>query len=200
MDAIRAAPAPTLTAPDKYISADEFLEIANSPLYADCLVELIEGEIVAVPYTNRQHSETLSLLAARLVTFVYGNSLGRVYAGDGGFVLERASSGRDSVRGVDIAFVNSANAPDPNVPSVIEGAPDLAIEIISPSNTAADMQLKLFQLFGAGAKLVWVVYPKTRTVQVHTSAGIRQLRENDILTGGDVLPGFSVKVADIFPA
>ncbi|MCY4147494.1 MAG: Uma2 family endonuclease [Chloroflexi bacterium] len=200
MDAIHATPMPPLIAPDKYISADEFLELANSPLYADSAIELVGGVILPMSYTNRQHSETLSLLAARLVAFVYDNKLGRVYSGDGGFVLERTNSGRDSVRGVDIAYMNSANAPDPSVPSIIEGAPDLAVEIISPSNTAADIQMKLFQLFGAGAKLVWVVYPETRSVQVHTAEGANMLRASDTLTGGDVLPGFSVKVAHIFPA
>ncbi|MCY3574065.1 MAG: Uma2 family endonuclease [Chloroflexi bacterium] len=184
---------------ESFISADDFLKMSNSPEYADCNLELVEGVILPVSYTNRQHSEIMSLLAARLVTFVYGNNLGRVYSGDGGFVLERTSSGRDSVRGVDIAFIKSANAPDPNVPAVIEGAPDLAIEIISPSNTAADMQLKLFQLFAAGASLVWVVYPETRSVEVHTATSAKTLMASDTLEGDGVLPGFSVKVADIFP-
>ena len=174
--------------------------MSNSPKYADCQIELVEGVIYSVSYTNRQHSETLSLLSANLVSFVYSNNLGRVYSGDGGFVLKRTSSGRDSVRGVDIAFIHSANAPDPSVPSVIEGAPDLAIEIISPSNTAADIQLKLFQLFDAGAKLVWVVFPETRSVEVHSDAGAKTLRTDDTLDGGEVLPGFNIKVADIFPA
>ncbi len=200
MEAIRAAPMPTMSALDKTISVDEFLEMANSPEYAGCNFELVEGVIFPVSYTNRQHSETLSLLAARLVAFVYGHKLGRVYSGDGGFVLERTSIGRDSVRGVDIAFIKAANAPDPNVPSVIEGAPDLAIEIISPSNTVSDIDLKISQLLAAGAQAVWIVYPEARKVQVHTRQGIRVFLEDDTLTGGELLPDFRIKVADIFPA
>lgn len=198
MEAIRSLP--TAPSREEYISADEFLEIANSPKYADCLVELVEGEIVTVPYTNRQHSETLTLVSARLATFVYTNNLGRVYSGDGGFILGRSAIGRDTIRGIDIAFMSAANAPDPTLPSVIEGSPDLAVEIVSPSNEPGDIDLKILQLQRAGTPLIWVIHPVTRRVYVYTVDGVNILSESDTLTGGDILPGFSVKVADIFPA
>ena len=198
MEAIRSLPA--APSREKYISADEFLEIANSPLYADCLVELIEGEIVTVPFTNRQHSEILSLVTAKVVDFVYSNKLGRVYSGDGGFLLERSVIGKDTLRGIDIAYMSAANAPDPNVPSVIEGSPDLAIEIVSPSNEPGDIDLKVMQLQRAGTPLIWVIQPVTRRIYVYSVDGVNILSDTDTLTGGDILPGFEIKVADIFPA
>ncbi len=197
MEAIHTLP--SVPTQERYISADEFLEIANSPLYANCLVELIEGEIVTVPFTNRQHSEILSLVTAKMVDFVYSNKLGRVYSGDGGFLLERSVIGKDTLRGIDIAYMSAANAPDPNVPSVIEGSPDLAIEIVSPSNAVEDIELKVNQLFRAGTRVIWIVIPGSRSVHVRTADSSSVLRESDTLTGGDILPGFEVKVADIFP-
>ena len=200
MEAIRTLPSAP-TAPDygDYISVDEFLEIADSPKYADCLVELVEGEIVTVPYHNRQHTEIMGLISAPLVTYVRSNNLGRVYVGDGGFVLERTRVGRDTLRGIDIAFMRADNAPDPSVPRVINDAPDLAIEIVSPGNEPDDIDLKIMQLQRAGTPLIWVFYPATRRVYVYEVDGVSILSESDTLTGGDVLPGFEVKVADLFP-
>ena len=199
MEALREPP--TLSPPvEAYISADEFLIVADSPAYSDRLVELIKGEITTVSYTNRQHSEILSLLSAQLVGFVYGRGLGRVYSGDAGFVLERRHDSRDTVRAVDIAYIAAARAPDPTIASVIEGAPDLAVEILSPRNLATDIDLKIDQLLNAGARAIWIVHPKTRKILVHTALEIREFREGDVLSGGDILPGFSIKLADIFPA
>ena len=197
MEAIRSLPAAPSC--EKYISADEFLRIADSPEYADRNVELVEGVIVPMPKTNRQHSEIMTFLAAQLYNFVYRNGLGRVYSGDGGFVLERNTSGRDSSRGIDIAYMSAASAPDPSIPRVIESAPDLAIEIVSPSNAVEDIELKVNQLFRAGTRVIWIVIPGSRSVHVRTADSSSVLRESDALTGGDVLPGFEVKVADIFP-
>ena len=198
MEYVRRPPLPPL--PDKTISADEFWEIAQSPEFADYDIELSEGKIVGLPYTNRQHSETMSLLVANLVPFVYGNKLGRVYCCADGFVLERKGNGEDSAPRIDIAYINAATAPDPDYQDLIEGAPDLAVEVMSPSNTVSEINLKIRQLLDAGARAVWIVDPATCSVQVHSAQGIIMLREEETLSGGDILPGFEIKVADIFPS
>ena len=198
MEAIRTLPSAPVR--ERYISVDEFLEIANSPKYADCLVELVEGEIVAVPYTNRQHSETLTLVTAQVAGHVYSNNLGRVYSGDGGFVLEQSVIGRDTLRGIDIAFMRADKAPDPSLPRVIDGAPDLAIEIVSPSNEAEGIDLKIWQRQRAGTQVIWIIYPGLRCIHIRTPNNLTVLSESDTLTGGDVLPGFEAKVADLFPS
>ena len=182
------------------ISADGFLKILGGAEYRDRIVELVDGEIVEMPLPNGEHGEILSLLAASIVKHVYDNNLGRVATGDAGFVLERNPDGRDTVRGVDLAFISKSKATAPLPNTLLEIAPDLAVEVISPSNVAADIRLKIGQLLNAGTALVWVVYPDSRLVDVHTRDAVEALNEADLLSGGDVLPGFEILVRDIFPA
>ncbi|MCY4019408.1 MAG: Uma2 family endonuclease [Chloroflexi bacterium] len=184
----------------QFISAEKFLEMVEQPQYVDRVVELVEGEIVEMSLPGGEHGEILTLLAVKIANFVYGNGLGRVTSGDTGFMLERNPDGKDTVRGIDIAFVSFAKAPSPFVSKLVDVSPDLAVEVISPSNEAADIRLKVLQLLNAGTKLVWVVYPDSRMVDVHSASGAKTLHENDTLSGGDVLPGFQMRVGDIFPS
>ena len=184
---------------DTRLSVEDFLEIANRSEYADCLVELVQGEIVTMPPPQPFHGVVLARLAARLFIFVESLGLGYVAAGDAGFVLERNPDGRDTVRGLDIAFISRAKAPEPLPNTWVEVAPDLAIEIMSPSNTVGDTNLKIDQLLRAGCPQVWIVHPDLRRVDVHSLAGMRVYREGDMLSGGDILPGFELAVSDIFP-
>ena len=182
------------------ISADGFLKILGSPEYGDRIVELVDGEIVEMPLPNGQHGEVLAILTVRIGQYVLENELGRVTTGDAGFVLERNLDGRDTVRGMDLAFISKSKAPAPLPNTLLEFAPDLAVEVISPSNEAADIRLKIRQLLNAGTALVWTVYPDMRIVDVHTRDGATTLDEADTLSGGDVLPGFEIPVCEIFPA
>ncbi len=181
------------------VTADNFLEVANLPEYADCAVELVEGEIVTMPLTNPQHGEILFALGGPLRSFVMSHHLGYVTGGDVGFILERNPYGRDSVRGIDIAFISSNSVQGPLPTIFLEGAPDLAIEIMAPSNTMTDIRLKINQLLRAGCQQVWIVHPDLREVDVHTSDGAKVHRQGDKLSAGDILPGFEIAVADIFP-
>lgn len=181
------------------VTADNFLEVANLPEYADCAVELVEGEIVTMPLPNNQHSEIMAELHLAISLFVRQNNLGRTLVGDAGFVLGRNPYGRDTVRGVDIAFISTERAPEPLPPNFMEGAPDLAIEIMSPSNTMGDIRRKINQLLEAGCRQIWIVHPDLREVDVHTSEGAKVHREGDKLFADDILPGFKIDVADIFP-
>ena len=82
---------------------------------------------------------------------------------------------------------------------VPQDPPTLAVEVVSESNTAAEIDLKLREYFKSGCRLAWVLYPKTRTLRVHASPDdYRELTEDDTLDGGEVLPGFSVRVGDLF--
>ena len=181
------------------VTADNFLEVANLPEYADCAVELVEGEIVTMSLTNNQHAETVAELVFVISSFVRQHGLGRMLVGDAAFILERNPYGRDTVRGLDIAFIRKERAPEPLPPTLMEGAPDLAIEIMSPSNTMTDIRLKINQLLRAGCQQVWIVHPDLREVDVHTSDGAKVHRQGDKLSADDILPGFEIAVADIFP-
>lgn len=184
----------------EYINADRFLDIITSPEYSDRKVELVNGEIIEMSFPNAEHGEILSLMHARIAGFVYHNALGRVLVGDAGTLLSQNPAGKDTVRGLDLAFVSKSKAPLPLPRGLLTVAPDLAVEVISPSNEAADIRLKIQQLLDAGTPLVWVVYPDLRIVDVHTARGSFTLDEGDTLTGGDILPGLEIPVPDIFPS
>ena len=180
------------------ISADMFLEYVDQ--IDDRLVELVEGVIVDMARPGWEHGETLMQLASQIYNHAREYDLGRVAVGDTGFVLERRPDGKDTVRGLDLAFISKAKAAQHVSSGWTKIAPDLAVEIISPSNKAADIDLKIQQLLNAGASMVWVVYPESRHVNVHSATFTQRLTERDTLSGGDVLPGFALRVGDIFPS
>lgn len=157
------------------------------------LCELIDGTLVEKVMGSRE-----SLLAGLIVTilnaFVLPRRLGFVLAPDGMFRLFPGH-----VRMPDVAFISLNRLPRGVQQAIIGVAPELAIEILSESNTATEMKFKRHEYFTAGVRLVWLVDPKTRSVTVHTSADVSHKFTGDqLLDGGDVLPGFSVRVDDIF--
>ncbi|MCY4540437.1 MAG: Uma2 family endonuclease [Chloroflexi bacterium] len=182
------------------ISADGFLKIVGSPEYGDRIVELVEGEIVEMSKPTGLHGQITMLLSLKIGNYVIENGLGVITAAETGFVLERNPDGRDTVRGLDIAFIRSARVSSVLPDQWVSVAPDLAVEVISPSNDAADIRLKIRQLLDAGTAMVWIVYPDLRIVDVHTRVGATTLNAADALSGGDVLPGFEIPVREIFPA
>ena len=184
---------------EQFISADRFQDLVDAPEYQDCVLELVEGVIIEMPMPKRIHGVVVARLTMKIANHVDANDLGEVTSGDPGFVLERNSYGRDTVRGLDIAFLSNSKDLAPPDFSWYEMGPDLAVEVISPSNKADDIHFKVTQLLDAGTRLIWLVYPKNRTVVAHTTEGAKTLREADTLSGGDVLPGFEITVSDIFP-
>ncbi|MCY3832340.1 MAG: Uma2 family endonuclease [Chloroflexi bacterium] len=184
----------------QFISAEDFVKIVEQPDYDNRNVELVEGEIVDMPFPNPIHAAVLASLAGELIVFVKESKSGRVLVGDAPFVLKRNAEGRDTLRGLDIAYISADRLPGKLPRSPLRVAPDLAVEIISPSNKAGDIEKKIQQLLNAGTSLIWIVYPDLRTVTIHTVDGATTLTVTDTLTGGDILPGFEVRVADIFPS
>ena len=182
-----------------YISAERFFEIAGSPEYDDRSIELVEGEIVEMSKAGGLHGQITMLLSLKIGIFVVDNKLGIVTSAETGFILERNPDGRDTVRALDIAFLSGARVPAVLPNHLVDVAPDLAVEVISPSNRVTDMHRKIRQLLAAGTALVWIVHPETRTVEVHTQSGAVTLEEGDALSGDDVLPGFELPVREIFP-
>ena len=183
----------------KYISADAFEELMAQPEYADRKLELIEGTVVEMSRTSLGHGQIVMRLGRIIGNFIDEHGLGYLTGGDAGFILERNPDGRDTMRGLDIAFIARHKSPSQLPFSLGVEAPDLAIEVLSPSNTAADIHLKIRQLLAAGTELVWIVYPESRTVVAHTVDGAWTHGADDTLSGGDVLPGFEIRVGDIFP-
>ena len=159
------------------------------------ILELVDGTLVekAVGF----ESALLAMYLGHLLTqFVSARKLGKVTGPDG---LLRLCPGL--LRGPDIAFMSWKRLPGGRVPKEAfpSLAPDLAIEVLSPSNTPAEMKRKREEYFRTGVRLVWIVDPKTRTVEVY--APRRKpvvLTESDTLDGGKVLPGFTLALAELF--
>jgi Uma2 family endonuclease len=141
-----------------------------------------------------------SMLAMALGTFLYGwvhpRKLG-IVAGEAGMV--RLASGL--VRIPDVSFVSWDKLPNRRIPRepIPNLAPDLAVEVLSPSNTAREMANKLREFFQSGVRIVWVIDPRARTVAVYTSPQHSvTLTADQTLDGGDVLPGFTLPLQELF--
>lgn len=158
--------------------------------------ELDEGELVVMTFPTPRHNAVVLLIAKLLDDHVQKSSQGRVFPSDTGFVLSREP---DTLRGPDVSFVSEPRASSLDMDRNIEGAPDLAVEVVSPSDSAQDLNKKVKQYFAAGSKVVWVVYPETRDVVVHHSDGSAlQLSGDQELAAPDLLAGFAVPVNRLF--
>lgn len=144
-----------------------------------------------------RHGMLALRIGARLQQWAEAGGRGVVCV-ESGFVLARNP---DTVRAPDVAFVAAAHIPATGVPEGFwEQAPDLAVEMVSPSETAEDVREKVRDFLSAAARLVWEVHPRTREVLAHRAptGAIQALSDDDLLEAPDVLPGFSWRVADIF--
>lgn len=184
----------------KYISAEDFFFLLESPEYGERIFDLVEGVMLEIPNPSLGHGEVVMWLGMNIGRYVVENGLGRITGADAAFVLDRAADGRDTVRGIDFAFVSNKRLDGKFEANQSLTAPDLAVEVVSRSASAGDLQLKVRQLLAAGTDLVWIVYPESRTVVAHTADGALTHESGDILSGGDVLPGFEIRVGDIFPS
>jgi Uma2 family endonuclease len=159
--------------------------------------ELQGGMLVSEPLPGFRHGRVMVLVAELLSTHVRKHRLGVVLGGDSGFILARNP---DTVRGPDVAFVSKARF-DQHGDTIraFTGAPDLAIEVLSPSNTRSALHGKVADYLAAGTLRVWVVDPEGRTVTVYASLlWPQRLGEDDTLDGGEVVPGFQVRVGELF--
>ncbi|MGQ0570746.1 MAG: Uma2 family endonuclease [Armatimonadota bacterium] len=106
----------------------------------------------------------------------------------------------ERVRGPDVAFVSSSRLPEGGLPEgYLEGDPDLAVEVLSSSDNPVDIQQKVRDFLETGARLVWVIAPKARTVTVYRADGsARLLRDQEVLEGEEVLPGLTISLAEVF--
>ncbi len=178
----------------KTYTAEEFWEFVNRPENQNKSFERRHGEIIEVTPSNTYFSGIGIAISSPLFMFVKAHDLGVVSGEAGGFELSE-----DITYVPDVAFVSKARQAEPPRKTLNPIAPDLAVEVISPTNSASEIQRKVLDYLAAGTLIVWIAYPETKTVVVHTSAGARTLTEADTLDGGDVLPGFTLPVRDIFP-
>jgi Uma2 family endonuclease len=159
--------------------------------------ELVQGRVVTMPPAQGPHGFSCLAIGSFIFQHARANRLGFALSNDTGVVLARNP---DTVRGPDVAFWCYERLP--KLPKgYIPIAPDLAVEVISPSNRLQAIRQKIREYFANGTKRVWVIYPETRKVRVFVSPSKSSvLSETDTLDGEEVIPGFRCNVADLFPA
>ncbi|MBI5301933.1 MAG: Uma2 family endonuclease [Chloroflexi bacterium] len=175
------------------ITAEELERIPQN----DAHVELVKGAIVKMPPAGHEHGEVALAIGSLIRDFVRRNKLGKTYGAETGFILSRNP---DTVRAPDAAFVSTARAAQQTRRTgFFDGAPDLAVEVVSPEDTVGEIDAKVIEYLEAGVRLVWILHPRTRTITVYRSLDdVRVLTANDSLDGGNVLPDFTVSVKEIF--
>jgi Uma2 family endonuclease len=175
------------------MTVDEFL--AHS--IPDAKAELVRGELRVTPPPGGPHGTAATNLVVILANHVRMHGLGRAFADGIGYELARLPR---TVRVPDGSFVRAERLPPEGIgPGLLKFAPDLAIEVLSPSESASELEEKLDDYLFSGTQLIWVVDPVRRTVMiVAADAPVRWLREGETLDGGTVVPGFTCPVSDIF--
>jgi Uma2 family endonuclease len=182
---------PTTTA---LLSAEEFLLLPG-----DEPCDLVRGEIRPMTRGTWTHTRVARNAFLLLHAFVAPRRLGECVPDNAGFRLTTAGATRGTVRSPDAAFIRAERVPSIPPSGWIPGAPDLAVEVLSPSDGASELQEKLDDYFAAGTSAVWVIDTRRRTVEAHTpDAPVRRLREGDALDGASVLPDFRCAVAELF--
>lgn len=177
--------------PSRPMTAEEFAE-----LDPDLKAELVRGKVVPVALPRPRHAVITLEIGARLLRFVKARKLGYVTV-ETGFLLARDP---DTVRGPDVAFVSFERLGSQALPEGwLSCAPDLAVEVISPSERPKQVREKVQDWFAGGARRVWLVYPSTSSIYVLRSpTDVQILGPGDTLSGDDVLPGFTCPVAALF--
>ena len=154
--------------------------------------EYVKGELIPMPAASAEHGIIGARVFLRLGLYVLENKLGEVVTPDTGFQVG------ERVLKPDIAFISSAQLPD-DLSKAFPVPPDLAVEIVSPSDAFRRVFEKAFAYLEAGTQMVWVIEPGSKTVIVcRSETDIKTLTREDTLTGEDVVEGFSCQVAQLF--
>lgn len=178
------------------LTGDEFDALLALPENRHQRLELIDGEVIRKPMATEEHGYIGGLLATYLNMYLFENPMGRVVL-DGRY---RPLAGGPNSRLPDLAVVLNDEARPLTTQGAAPFMPDLCVEIQSPDDSLKTL-LDKAQFYPAnGARMVWLVYPHQRMIEVLTARSSQMLGLNDTLPGGEVLPGFSVPVARLFPA
>ena len=177
------------------VTLSEYAALPKHPRY-----ELVQGVLVELMAASEEHERTVIRTGRHLDIHVDDHDLGRVYGSNRGYVTVFSSPA--SSRMPDVSFVSNARLDQPELAGMLyNGAPDLAVEILSDSNTPAEIAQKTAEYLSASGKAVWVIDIDARTLTVHTAdTSPLTLTDADTVDGADYLPGFACPVADLLPA
>jgi len=175
------------------MTADELMQLPRGYYRA----ELINGELVTMPLPKLPHARAATRLGGPLVQFVEDHDLGEAYIGDVGYQL---TWNPDTVLGPDISFTSKQRLQEMGeVEGYGQGPPDLAVEVLSPGDRRGKVNKKISQWLGFGAKQLWIVDPKHRTVTIYRSeSDTTTFSGSDYLESQDLIPGFRISLDRIF--
>ena len=174
------------------MTADEFYDFCcrNDGWY-----ELVEGEVIELSPVNDEHSGISVNIGTAFNNYSRRQGFGQAGV-EAGYIL---LSGPDTVRGPDVSFRLVPRSARRQSVGFLQGAPDIAVEVFSPSNTVAQMEREVAEYLAAGSQRVWVAYPASRSVSVHRADGTTiTYTGDDVITDEELLPGFSLPLSDIF--
>jgi Uma2 family endonuclease len=182
-----------MTTTTQLMTAEELLKLPRGRFR----YELIKGELITMSPAGSEHGAIVVNLTVLLAQHVKANKLGIVFGAETGFKI---AENPDTVRAPDVAFISRERIPESGIPKEYwRGAPDLAVEVLSPGDAARKVEEKVNEWLSAGAKLVWTVNPKHKSITVHrATVEALTLSEDDELSGEDVVPGFRCRVSEIF--
>ena len=192
----KLAPWGVVIATDRPMTVDDLLNLPDD----GHMYELVEGQLVRMLPSGGGASSLALRLGARIEAFVEQHNLGAVTGADGEFDL-----GHGTALAPDVAFVRAERVPPPTSPIYEKAwplAPDLAVEVASPNQHRPAMARKAQHYLNAGTRLVWVVWPKRKEVDVWRPGDIKPsatLSVGDVLDGLDILPGFTYPLERLFP-
>lgn len=176
------------------MTAEELFELPEDGWF----YELVEGRLVRMSPTGGKHGIVTQALSLAIGNFVAERKLGRVLPADTGFCISEEDE-PDTVLAPDLAFVRAERARDAAIPQYPRLAPDMVAEVVSPSQGRRAMRAKVRQWLDAGVRLVWLVFPDERVVEVwRPGAPVKTQTVADVLSGEDVLPGFAYPIAGLF--
>jgi Uma2 family endonuclease len=178
---------------NQLVTAEELLRMPDDGYR----YELVRGELRKMAPAGYLHGRIAINITTPLDRHVRAHNLGVVCAAETGFKL---ASNPDVVRAPDVAFIRRERVEEVgDVEGYWPGAPDLAVEVISPSDTYADVQEKVVDWIEAGTRMILLVMPRKRTVTIYRSlTDIVMLTEHETLDGADVVPGWKLPVRELF--
>lgn len=178
------------------MTAEEFFEWVHLPENRNKWFELVRGEVIELPPPMKPHGSVCANAARILGNYTFQCRKGYITCNDSGVILERDP---DTVRGPDVALYQDAKKFADLHPKYGEVPPRLAVEVLSPSDSAKQVNRKITDYLESGVELVWLIDPEDRTITVYRrDRGPERFKQDSQLSGDGILPGFQCLVADFF--
>lgn len=178
-----------MTVDVKLMTADELLRMPDDGMRR----ELVEGELRTMSPAGFKHGKISQIIATHLATYVRAKKLGVVCSSDTGFIISKHPA---SVFAPDVGYVRQERDLDEN--GYYPGPPDLAVEVISPSDSYSEVEEKVAIYLAGKTPMVMVVDPRLKSATVHTANAITRLSLHQALDGGDVVPGWNLPLREVF--